>query len=649
LGIALIIALEVAEGLAKLHEIDVVHRDLKPSNILFDEKGHAKVADFGLAQVPGGPSMRSQLSTSAPHPGTPAYMSPEQRNSRDYLTPASDIYSLGLVLFELLTGRVYRSQRPGTRATSLRIDVPEWLDNLLINMLSEKPEDRPWDGKEVADHLRNGIQVIEEQKKSQRALAEAEERARQEELEKARQQAKQEAIERAAAAEKAEAEQERLAREKLQAERETKLEADRLAAQKAKQEQLTRQRAEEERLAFEKAEFERKTRGSKITKTILLPIGIIGAIIITIGILGGIIIVFGPSIFGSGTTGIPTQIPTQIPTRIMLSPIESSISGNWLWFKDCSTTRSTLVLNADHTFQANSGEVGAWKTSGDSSNLTISLTMKNGFVYKGDVSPGLTAINAGVANGIAPTSGTCWYAYKQPGNASGTPTEVSPATNSLSATTEVSISTNSPIDSSISGNWLWFKNCSTTRSTLVLNADHTFQANSGEVGTWKTSGNLSNLTISLTMKNGLIYEGDVSPGLTAINAGVANGIAPTSGTCWLAYKQPNNASGTPTEVSVSTNSPFESSLIGNWLWFKDCSTTRSTLVLNADHTFQANSGEVGTWKTSGNLSNLTISLTMKNGFVYKGDVSPGLTAINAGVANGIAPTSGACWYADKQP
>ena len=114
----LAIAQEVAAGLAKLHELDVVHRDLKPSNILFDEKGHAKVADFGLAQTPGGPSMRSQLSDPPPHPGTPAYMSPEQRNTKDYLTSASDVYALGLVLFEMLTGRVYRSQRPGTRAAS---------------------------------------------------------------------------------------------------------------------------------------------------------------------------------------------------------------------------------------------------------------------------------------------------------------------------------------------------------------------------------------------------------------------------------------------------------------------------------------------------------------------------------------------------
>ena len=75
------IALEVADGLAAIHALDVVHRDLKPSNILFDAQGRAKIADLGLAQIPGGPSMRSRLSQSVPHPGTPAYMSPEQTHT----------------------------------------------------------------------------------------------------------------------------------------------------------------------------------------------------------------------------------------------------------------------------------------------------------------------------------------------------------------------------------------------------------------------------------------------------------------------------------------------------------------------------------------------------------------------------------------
>ena len=171
---ALALAQEVAEGLAKLHELDVVHRDLKPSNILFDEKGHAKVADFGLAQTTGSSSMRSQLSNPLPHPGTPPYMSPEQKNTTDYLTSSSDVYALGLVLFEMLTGRVYRSQRPGTRAADLRKDIPVWLDDLLARMLEKEPDKRPWDGIIIAKLLRTGKQKGENDERARQYRNEAE-------------------------------------------------------------------------------------------------------------------------------------------------------------------------------------------------------------------------------------------------------------------------------------------------------------------------------------------------------------------------------------------------------------------------------------------------------------------------------------------
>ena len=153
---AIQIGTDIASGLAVLHEQDIIHRDVKPSNILFDDRGRAKVADLGLAQIPGGASMRSQLSEPEPHPGTPAYMSIEQKDSRDYLTSASDVYALGAVLFEMLAGRIYSGQRASTRARSLRSDVPKWLDDLIARMLSENPQARPWDGEEVVDFLQNG-------------------------------------------------------------------------------------------------------------------------------------------------------------------------------------------------------------------------------------------------------------------------------------------------------------------------------------------------------------------------------------------------------------------------------------------------------------------------------------------------------------
>lgn len=150
------VGLEVARGLAALHELDVVHRDLKPSNILFDDKRRAKVADLGLAQTPDDFSFRRQLSEPEKHPGTPGYMSPEQENSVNVLRPPSDVYALGIVLFEMLTGRNYTYLKPGTHASELRPDLPAWLDELLARMLSDEPKNRPWDGAEVARLLRKG-------------------------------------------------------------------------------------------------------------------------------------------------------------------------------------------------------------------------------------------------------------------------------------------------------------------------------------------------------------------------------------------------------------------------------------------------------------------------------------------------------------
>jgi len=147
---ALQIARQMAAGLGALHEQDVVHRDLKPSNILFDSTGTVKVADLGLAQ----PANALQVSGSGfggsrelqTSPGTPAYISPEQESGKPHLPPASDIYALGLILFEMLTGRSYKNQPPVTRLSTLRPDVPAGVDELLAKMLSEDPRQRPWDG-----------------------------------------------------------------------------------------------------------------------------------------------------------------------------------------------------------------------------------------------------------------------------------------------------------------------------------------------------------------------------------------------------------------------------------------------------------------------------------------------------------------------
>jgi TolA protein len=246
------LGIDVAEGLSVMHKRDVIHRDLKPSNILFDSEGHAKVADLGLAQVPGGASMRSQLSMPKAHPGTPMYMSPEQEISGIYLRPASDIYSLGLILFEMLSGRSYKNIRPGTHIRDVITGIPDWFDAYLLRMLSDTPKERPWDGAETAEELRKGLQagdavMREAREKEQQEALERARLAEQQRIEEERVRKIQEERARQAALEKKRLEEEerqkQAARERLQKEAQ---ERARLAAEeKARREQREKARLEE--------------------------------------------------------------------------------------------------------------------------------------------------------------------------------------------------------------------------------------------------------------------------------------------------------------------------------------------------------------------------------------------------------------------
>ena len=126
------------------HPLDIVHRDIKPSNILFDAQGRARLADFGLAQVAGWSKVsrgREDMIGRA-HPGTPTYMAPEQATEIGYLTPAADLYALGAVMFEMMTGKRYKRYRPGTRPSELRPGIPGWLDDLVVRAMAEEPFDR---------------------------------------------------------------------------------------------------------------------------------------------------------------------------------------------------------------------------------------------------------------------------------------------------------------------------------------------------------------------------------------------------------------------------------------------------------------------------------------------------------------------------
>jgi eukaryotic-like serine/threonine-protein kinase len=143
------LASQVAEALHAAHRRGIVHRDVKPQNVLIGEAGEAKVADFGIALA------ASRTSTSGTNLlfGTPSYMSPEQAMG-ERVGPESDLYSLGVVLYEMLTGTVpFAAEGPLATAmkhlTELPLSprkrnpsVPEAMDALVMGLLSKDPKDR---------------------------------------------------------------------------------------------------------------------------------------------------------------------------------------------------------------------------------------------------------------------------------------------------------------------------------------------------------------------------------------------------------------------------------------------------------------------------------------------------------------------------
>ncbi len=131
------IAIDICHAIEAIYKRDIVHRDIKPSNIMLSSDGTAKLSDFGIAQV-GHETQRTQEASA--HPGTPAYKSPEQATYTGYLDERSDLYSLGLVLYEMLTGRLYvRNRLPPSR---LRRGLPQALDVIVMKALEENPAKR---------------------------------------------------------------------------------------------------------------------------------------------------------------------------------------------------------------------------------------------------------------------------------------------------------------------------------------------------------------------------------------------------------------------------------------------------------------------------------------------------------------------------
>jgi len=152
---------EVADALAYAHGQGVIHRDIKPENILLSA-GHPILADFGIARAIDLAGVRQLTQTGMGSPGTPAYMSPEQLMGDRELDGRSDTYSLGCVLFEMLTGTapfsgkegfVKRFTEPPPAASARRKDAPRWIDDVIAKALARDPNDRYQNAHELASAL----------------------------------------------------------------------------------------------------------------------------------------------------------------------------------------------------------------------------------------------------------------------------------------------------------------------------------------------------------------------------------------------------------------------------------------------------------------------------------------------------------------
>jgi beta-lactam-binding protein with PASTA domain/predicted Ser/Thr protein kinase len=156
------VAADVAAALGFAHRNGVIHRDVKPGNVMVETTGMVKVADFGIAQAFGGPE-QTQLTRAGSVMGTATYFSPEQAQGRQ-VDPRSDLYSLGCVLFEVLTGRppftgdspvaiAYKHVQEAPPRPSSVAQVPAPLDAIVMKCLGKNPDERY----ATADDLRGDL------------------------------------------------------------------------------------------------------------------------------------------------------------------------------------------------------------------------------------------------------------------------------------------------------------------------------------------------------------------------------------------------------------------------------------------------------------------------------------------------------------
>ncbi len=162
---------QLCRALQHAHEKGIIHRDLKPSNLMVLPDGTLKLTDFGIAKD----TDVTQLTSANCTVGTAAYMSPEQCKGERDLSHKSDLYSLGVLLYELITGRkpfnaenamemfLLHVQGDFPRPAKLVLELPVWLDTLICQLLEKKPDNRPLDAAMVGNALGSVKEKVEAQ------------------------------------------------------------------------------------------------------------------------------------------------------------------------------------------------------------------------------------------------------------------------------------------------------------------------------------------------------------------------------------------------------------------------------------------------------------------------------------------------------
>lgn len=155
------LAVQVLDAMSAAHERGIVHRDLKPANLFLLKGGRVKVCDFGIARL----ADATKITATGGSAGTPMYMAPEQIQGRT-VDQRTDLYAFGCVLYEMLTGAPWVDTGASLAAIlyqhlekipapprSLRADIPDHLNALVLELLAKRPEDRPHDATAVITRL----------------------------------------------------------------------------------------------------------------------------------------------------------------------------------------------------------------------------------------------------------------------------------------------------------------------------------------------------------------------------------------------------------------------------------------------------------------------------------------------------------------